>query len=80
MQSTPIRMIVAQNVRRLRVKAGLAQEAFANRCGIHRTYLSDIERSQRNFSISTLDLLAAAAGVTVAELVTPHDAAGDPGV
>jgi transcriptional regulator with XRE-family HTH domain len=37
--------------RRLRAPYGLTQEALAHECGINRTYLSSVERSERNVSI-----------------------------
>ena len=46
----------------------LTQEELAHRAGIHRTYLSDIERGFRNPSLVNLDRLAGALGLTLAEL------------
>ena len=47
---------------------GLTQEAFAERAGIHRTYLSDIERGTRNVSLVNIERLAAALALTLSEL------------
>jgi transcriptional regulator with XRE-family HTH domain len=41
-------------MRRLRAARGLSQEALAHECGINRTYLSAIERSERNVSIDNI--------------------------
>ena len=46
----------------------LKQEELAHRAGIHRTYLSDVERGFRNPSLVNLDRLAGALGLTLAEL------------
>ena len=39
-----IRERLGNNVRRLRLEKGWSQEDYADRAGIHRTYVSDIER------------------------------------
>lgn len=57
---TDIRQRLARNVARLRKKAGWSQEAFADHAGIHRTYISDIERGARNPTIEVVDRLAKA--------------------
>lgn len=41
-------------VKKLRLEAGLSQEEFAEKLGIHRTYMSFIERGQRNPSLKML--------------------------
>ncbi|QFI76742.1 helix-turn-helix transcriptional regulator [Bradyrhizobium betae] len=54
----PLRDIMAKNMRRLRAKRGLSQEALAYECGINRTYLSGVERSERNVSIDNIARIA----------------------
>jgi len=54
----PLRDILAKNMRRLRAARGLSQEALAHECGINRTYLSAIERSERNISIDNIARIA----------------------
>lgn len=63
--------ILAGNLRRLRKTTGLSQEALADRAGLHRTYISSIERCERNVSLENIFLLADALGVEPAVLVTP---------
>jgi transcriptional regulator with XRE-family HTH domain len=46
-------------MRRLRAAKGLTQEALAYECGLNRTYLSAIERSERNVSIDNVARIAA---------------------
>jgi transcriptional regulator with XRE-family HTH domain len=53
-----LRDTLAKNMRRLRAKAGLTQEALAHDCGINRTYLSSVERSERNVSIDNIARIA----------------------
>lgn len=49
-------------VRLLRAKAKLTQEALANKCGMARTYLADIERGARNVSLSNVCRIAKSFG------------------
>ena len=68
--------ILAQFGNRLREKRnelGLSQEAFANKCGLDRTYISGIERGKRNVSLLNIGTIAKALGVTVSELTNGID-------
>jgi len=47
---------------------GLTQEEFAERAGIHRTYLSDVERGTRNLGLINIERLALALSLKVSEL------------
>lgn len=69
----PPRRILADNLRRLRRTAGISQEELGDRAGLHRTYISSIERAGRNVTLDNLFVLARALGVSAAELVTPFD-------
>ena len=53
-----LRDILARNMRRIRAARGLTQEALAHDCGINRTYLSSVERSERNVSIDNIARIA----------------------
>jgi transcriptional regulator with XRE-family HTH domain len=64
-----IRQRLASNLRRLRQEKGLSQEAFADEAGIHRTYVSDLERGARNPTITIVEKLAAALGVSAGALL-----------
>lgn len=64
-----IRQRLARNLRKLRQEAGLSQEAFADQAGIHRTYISDLERGARNPTITVVDKLATALGVNAGRLL-----------
>jgi len=64
-----IRQRLASNLRRLRMAKGLSQEAYADVAGIHRTYVSDIERGARNPTITVVEKLARGLGVDVIELL-----------
>lgn len=75
-QSHP-KEVLARNVRRLRTATGLSQEELAARAGLHRTYISSIERGQRNVSIENIFALARALGCEPRDLVDLHAAEGD---
>lgn len=46
------------NLRKYRKKLGLSQEKFAEKCGLHRTYISDIERFRRSISLENIQRIA----------------------
>ena len=56
-------------MRELRNRAGLSQEAFAEHCGLDRTYISGIERGKRNVSLENLSVIAKALKVTLSHLL-----------
>lgn len=64
-----IRQRLARNLRRLRQEKGLSQEGFAHEAGLHRTYVSDIERGARNPTITVVEKLAASLGVPAGRLL-----------
>lgn len=51
------------NLRRYRLKRGLSQEKFAETCGLHRTYISSVERFQRNVSLENVGRIAEGLGI-----------------
>jgi len=59
-------------VRKLRLAKGLSQEAFADICGLHRTYIGAIERGERNVSLENIEKIAKALGVSIASLFGPR--------
>ena len=66
---THSRRVLASNLLRLRENLGLSQEAFAEKLGFHRTYISSVERCQRNVSIDNLDKMATALRLKAADLL-----------
>lgn len=61
---------VGQNIRKLRDAKGWSQEDFADKIGIHRTYISGIERGVRNPTIRVLDKIAKTLETKLENLVT----------
>ena len=60
-------------VRSLRNKAGISQEKLAKLAEMHRTYVSGIERGERNVSLVNIIRLAKALGVSVSEFMEGID-------
>jgi two-component system, response regulator len=64
-------------VRASRERLGLSQEELGWRAGLHRTYITDIERGSRNLTLGSVSALARALEVSVAGLLMQADALGD---
>jgi transcriptional regulator with XRE-family HTH domain len=62
---------LARHLRALRRQQGISQEALADRCELHRTYVGSIERRERNVSLDNVERLAHALGVDISELLAP---------
>jgi transcriptional regulator with XRE-family HTH domain len=65
---TELLSLLGEVVRKRRLALDLSQEELAARAGVHRTYLSDIERGARNITITVLTRLAEALEVRVSRL------------
>lgn len=70
MGKSNLRQVLAENVRRYRARVGTSQDNFAMECGVHRTYVGQVERCERNVTLGTLELFAKAMKVTVPQLLT----------
>jgi transcriptional regulator with XRE-family HTH domain len=66
---TSARLRFGANLRLLREKRGLSQEALADAAGLHRTYVGSIERGERNVAIDNIEKLAAALNVSPGSLI-----------
>lgn len=64
----PLRKKFGQRVAALRRSSGLSQEAFADRCGFARSYMSRIERGRANPSLDAIETLAGGLKVSVKAL------------
>lgn len=62
------RQSFGQRVRTIRQAQGLSQEGLADRAGVHRTYVSSLERGQRNVGLDNIHALARALGVPASQL------------
>lgn len=50
--------VFASNLKKYRKALGLSQEEFANKCGMHRTYISAIECCRRSISLDNIQRIA----------------------
>lgn len=61
--------LFAINVRKRRNELGLSQEELADICGVHRTYISLIERKKRNVTIKNIEIIAKGLGTEPYQLL-----------
>ncbi len=59
-------------IRRRRRELDFSQEELAERAELHRTYISDIERGERNPSLENIEKLAKALNISIARLFTNY--------
>ena len=60
---------IGANIRALRLKRKLSQDIFAERSGLHRAHVGEIERGESNVTIQTLKIIADSLGVKIVDLV-----------
>ena len=60
--------VFGMNLRKYRNELGVSQEKFAEMCGLHRTYISDIERFQRSIALDNVQKIADALGIETYKL------------
>jgi transcriptional regulator with XRE-family HTH domain len=65
----PAQIALGDRVRERRLALGLSQMSLADRIGLHFTFVSSVERGERNLSLESLLRLAEGLGVNPAELV-----------
>lgn len=55
--------VFAYNVKKYRISKGLSQEAFAEKAGLHRTYISAVEREKRSIALDNIQKIADALAI-----------------
>ncbi len=60
---------VGLNIRKIREKMELSQENLAAIAGLHRTYIGQIERGEKNIGLKNLERIAKALKVTIKDLL-----------
>ena len=61
----------AVNVKRYRGEKSISQEKLAELAGLHRTYISAVERERRNISIDNIEKIAEALDIEAYKLLMP---------
>ncbi len=61
--------MLGDELRTARKDAGLSQEELASRAGLHRTYISLLERGLRSPTVDVLLRLCAAMGVSASKII-----------
>jgi transcriptional regulator with XRE-family HTH domain len=69
-------MLLGKRVRELRAARKWSQEEFAHVSGLHRTYIGQIERGEKNISFENLSKISGVLGVTLSELLAGLDDVG----
>jgi transcriptional regulator with XRE-family HTH domain len=62
------RKLFARNMRKHRLAIGISQEKLAELSGLHRTYVSDVERCQKNVSIDSIAKIAKGLNLRICQL------------
>jgi len=60
-----LKALFGTTIKSKRAELGISQEELADRAGLHRTYVSDVERGTRNVSLISIEKLAQALGLSV---------------
>lgn len=65
--------VFAANLKKYRIQKGLSQEAFAEIAGLHRTYISAIEREKRSIALENVQKIADALDIETYLLFVEKD-------
>lgn len=68
-RKTKLQISFGENVRAMRLKMDLSQEGLADLAGLHFTYVSSLERGERNVSIANIAKIAKALGCQMRDLM-----------
>ena len=68
-KNTKARQVLAANMRARRAELGISQEKLAELADLHRTYVSTVERCQRNIGIDGIERIAKALKLTLSDLL-----------
>lgn len=67
--------VFASNLKKYRTQKGLSQETFAEMAGLHRTYISAIERGKRSIALENIQKIANALNIDTYLLFVDQDIA-----
>lgn len=64
-----INIEIGKRLKERRLKQGLSQEQFAERIGIHRTYVGSIERGEKAITVKTLNKICKSLDTNLSEFL-----------
>ncbi len=71
-------LMFGQNVRKYRLAKGYSQEEFADKVGLHRTYISAVERGRRSIALENIKKIADSLNIEIYKLfIFKGDGIGD---
>lgn len=65
-----MRVVLSANIKRYRKSKRVSQQALADMCGLHRTYISDLENAKCNPTLSVMMVVAKSLNVTLKDLLS----------
>lgn len=65
------KILFGVRLRLAREEMGLSQELLAEKAGLHRTYIGQVERGERNISVDSMERLAGAVSLPLWEMLRP---------
>lgn len=69
MKKEDVSLVLGDRVKKLRINSEYSQESFADKIGVHRTYMGAIERGEKNITIMTAQKIAKGLGISLSELL-----------
>jgi len=68
MSENNINVLFGKRIRQLRMQKGLSQEELGYEAGLHRTYIGQIERAEKNITLKNIAKIAKELDVNISEL------------
>lgn len=65
--------VFGTNLKKYRTSMGISQEAFADKCGMHRTYISAVECYRRSISLENIQRIADALNIEAYKLLVENN-------
>lgn len=65
-----LKKLLSKNIKQNRKKCRMSQQELADKCGLHRTYVSDMENAKCNPTLNVLVTISRCLGTTIFELLS----------
>lgn len=69
MRKSNVNILFGERVRQLRLEKGMSQEQLGYEAGLHRTYVGQIERAEKNITLKNIDKIARELDLNISELL-----------